>query len=234
MTINLLGLLEHNSSLNNFCGKMIRKYCMPEARPCIREIGHGGQRHTPDLTGLQINSFFVLERATDRINHLGYHITYWKVRDKFGFEKEVQGNALIRGDSKGIRVKGGHKYRARSEDRPEYTTVARHWRYIFNPKHPAHIRYVGMPFYDEWNPLKGGTLIKGMLWIIENLGPKPSIEWSLDIVKHELGFVPGNLRWALRDAQARNKKHRVLGQFSDEEFAVEARRRGYIKTNETV
>jgi hypothetical protein len=44
-----------------------------------------------------------------------------------------------------------------------------------------------------------------------------------------LGFVPGNIRWALRDTQSRNQQHKRLGKFSDEEFAVEARRRGFVR-----
>jgi hypothetical protein len=79
---------------------------------------------------------------------------------------------------------------------------------------------MGMPFFDAWNPNKGGSYAVATSWIIENLGKKPGLDWSLDIVKHELGFVPGNLRWATRNIQARNQQRYRLGQFSDEEFAV--------------
>ena len=51
---------------------------------------------------------------------------------------------------------------------------------------------------------------------------------TMDIIKHELGFVPGNLRWALRATQTGNQQHRILGQFTDAEFLVEARKRGFI------
>jgi hypothetical protein len=84
-----------------------------------------------------------------------------------------------------------------------------------------------MPFFDDWNPSKGGSYRNGMLWILENLGERPGPAWSIDIIEHAKGFVPGNLRWAQRNSQARNKQHRILGQFSNKEFAVEAKRRGF-------
>ena len=57
----------------------------------------------------------------------------------------------------------------------------------------------------------------------------PGKTWSLDIVEHAKWFVPDNLLWADKTTQTRNQSHRMLGQVSDAEFAVEAKRRGYVK-----
>lgn len=116
---------------------------------------------------------------------------------------------------------------------PEHATVIRHWYCIFKLALTGSRRqlcYLNMPFYDEWNPTKGGSFQAGANWIIKNIGRRPGKGWSLDIIQHEKGFVPGNLRWALINTQIRNRLHRILGQFSEEEFAVEAFRRGYVKT----
>lgn len=43
-------------------------------------------------------------------------------------------------------------------------------------------------------------------WVMENLGPRPSEEHSLDRIDNERGYEPGNLRWATRSEQARNKR----------------------------
>jgi hypothetical protein len=76
---------------------------------------------------------------------------------------------------------------------------------------------------------KGGSWDAGADWIKKNLGPRPAKGWSIDIIRHEDGFVPGNLRWADKTTQTRNQSHRFLGSVSDTEFAVEAKRRGYVK-----
>ena len=84
-----------------------------------------------------------------------------------------------------------------------------------------------MPFFDEWNPNKGGFLWRGADWIVQNLGKRPGVNWSLDIVEHEKGFVPGNLRWASRKTQRLNQMHKKLGLYSIEELRIECRRHGY-------
>lgn len=43
-------------------------------------------------------------------------------------------------------------------------------------------------------------------WILDNLGPKPSKDYSLDRVDNNKHYEPGNLRWATREEQARNKR----------------------------
>lgn len=57
--------------------------------------------------------------------------------------------------------------------------------------------YKGMPFFDGWNPDKGGSYQAGERWIIENLGHRlgSGKEYQLHIIDRRLGFVPGNLCW---------------------------------------
>lgn len=43
-------------------------------------------------------------------------------------------------------------------------------------------------------------------WVLYNLGPKPSLLHSLDRVDNNRHYEPGNLRWATRQEQARNKR----------------------------
>jgi hypothetical protein len=71
-----------------------------------------------------------------------------------------------------------------------------------------------MPFYDEWNPDKGGSYQAGADWIIANIGKRPE-GCTIDVIKHELGFVPGNLRWAPPKGQAANKMYKRLADLED-------------------
>lgn len=43
-------------------------------------------------------------------------------------------------------------------------------------------------------------------WVLRNLGAKPSNEYSLDRIDNNAHYEPGNLRWATRSEQARNKR----------------------------
>jgi hypothetical protein len=43
-------------------------------------------------------------------------------------------------------------------------------------------------------------------WVLENIGPKPSDAHSIDRIDNSRHYEPGNLRWATRSEQARNKR----------------------------
>jgi hypothetical protein len=43
-------------------------------------------------------------------------------------------------------------------------------------------------------------------WVVANLGAKPSPEHSIDRIDNDRHYEPGNLRWATRVEQARNKR----------------------------
>lgn len=75
---------------------------------------------------------------------------------------------------------------------PEYRTVAAHLQFIRQEKST----YKNMPFFSEWNPQHGGSIRAGELWILNNLGKRPTDgKWELHIVDRAIGFMPNNLRW---------------------------------------
>ena len=43
-------------------------------------------------------------------------------------------------------------------------------------------------------------------WVLNNIGARPTTEHSLDRIDNNRHYEPGNLRWATRSEQARNKR----------------------------
>jgi len=85
-----------------------------------------------------------------------------------------------------------HLKKHRNSRPPEHRTVAAHLQFIQR----GTSTYKNMPFFDGWNPKTGGSTRAGYIWILENLGPRPTNgKHELHIIDRAIGFMPGNLRW---------------------------------------
>lgn len=98
---------------------------------------------------------------------------------------------------------------------PEYRTVHRHFNAIFNPKGAGYRHYKNIPFFDGWNPHKGGSLLEAVKWIIKNLGNNPKGS-SMHIVEHEEGFIPGNLEWTYPKKQNAQQMFKIIADLKHE------------------
>ena len=69
-----------------------------------------------------------------------------------------------------------------------------------NPKHPQWKNYGarGVRVCDEW--------VHNSAAFIAYMGPRPSSLHSLDKINNNGNYEPGNVRWATREQQAKNKR----------------------------
>jgi hypothetical protein len=88
-------------------------------------------------------------------------------------------------------------------------------RYLYNTwigikarcYNPNHIRYKyyggeGKGLFNDW--IKDYPLFKK--WILNNIGERP-IGFTLDRINNDLGYEPGNLRWASTLTQNKNRRN---------------------------
>ena len=53
-----------------------------------------------------------------------------------------------------------------------------------------------MPIHPAWNPQKGGSFRQAEIDLLKEIGERPGKGWSLHVMDHSKGLVPGNLCWA--------------------------------------
>lgn len=103
------------------------------------------------------------------------------------------------------------KWRVARRNGPEHDSVKSHYYRIFHSKSKDYKYYRGMPFFDGWNPKKGGSTKAGADWIIKNLGKRPKGS-QIHIIEHEKGFVPGNIEWTHPTKQSHQQMFKIIAQ----------------------
>lgn len=84
-----------------------------------------------------------------------------------------------------------------------------------NPNDAAYARYGGRGITFDFD-----SVTEAGLWILENLGPCPEGH-ELDRVNNNLGYAPGNLRWATRRQNVSNRECSRLEEYHPEEWPYE-------------
>lgn len=72
-----------------------------------------------------------------------------------------------------------------------------------NPKSEGYRKYGarGIVVHPPWR-----VFVNFMRYVIRYLGERPSVEYSIDRIDNDGGYVPGNIRWATISMQQRNKR----------------------------
>jgi hypothetical protein len=82
---------------------------------------------------------------------------------------------------------------------PSYVSWRGMIRRVNDPKHPNHCRYKHVSIDPRWLGPQGFDNFKA------DMGDKPP-NMTLDRIKNELGYGPGNCRWATHAEQTLNKR----------------------------
>lgn len=82
----------------------------------------------------------------------------------------------------------------------EYDAWKNMWQRCTNPNNPAYIEYKSRRPPEEWRDFKV---------FFEHVGSRPSPKHSLDRIKNELPYGPGNVRWATKKVQANNTSRTI-------------------------
>jgi hypothetical protein len=83
-----------------------------------------------------------------------------------------------------------------------------------NPQHPQYPEYGGRGIWvcPRWQA--------SFLAFLEDMGPKPSPEHSIDRVDNDRGYCLANCRWATKTQQGRNKRDNRMLTVGDETHCV--------------
>lgn len=102
---------------------------------------------------------------------------------------------------------------------PEWLAWSHAKRRCSNPSHPSFARYGGrgIRMCDEW--------MEDFAAFLAHVGPRPSSEHSIDRIDNDGNYEPGNVRWATRREQQRNRRNTVT-------VLVDGRRRPLVAVAE--
>ena len=154
-----------------------------------------------DMIGARFGSWTVVEIDDEPRKKRGI---YLKCLCDCGIEKAVQKYTLAKGLSKscgcGWAASATNNFKTHGlSTSPEYSSWAHMIARCNNPKNDGYKWYgaKGVFVYPEW--------IASPADFIAHVGPRPSPAHTIDRIDPSGNYVPGNVRWATWDQQARNK-----------------------------
>lgn len=122
---------------------------------------------------------------------------YWLCRCKCGLEKSVQKGDVISGKSKRCKSCGATTHG--KWNTPEYNSWHSMVSRCTNPKDPAYKNYGGrgIKVCGRWMDIAN---------FIEDMGKRPSLEYSLDRINNNGNYEKSNCRWATDKEQSNNRR----------------------------
>lgn len=143
-----------------------------------------------DMTGSTVGLWRILQKDSTKSKR-----AYWICECiSCGATQSVAGNHIrenIKGGCKSCRTKGNkHKYPK------EYSVWQSIKCRVFNPNRKDYPRYSKLGMHTPW--------VNDFMAFYNAVGERPSMKHSIDRIDTNIGYYPGNVRWATSKEQANN------------------------------
>ena len=168
------------------------------------------QGKVSELVGFKFGKLTVIEKTSKR---LCGHVV-WRCRCDCGNVKDTIGFRLKNGDARSCGCLQSEKVITHGmTNSPEYKAWDNIKNRCNNPNDPRYSDYGGrgIALDEKWRTFEK---------FYEDVGPRPSINYSLDRKDNDKGYVPGNVRWATAVEQANNRRNNVVVQHNGETLTL--------------
>ena len=172
---------------------------------------------------MKFGEWTVVERAEDRIQPKGYHMTMWHCRCSCGNERDVYANSLTTGRSTSCGCKA--KETAKKTAKKNFTTHGQTNTRLYQIWAGMHKRCEncnasnysdyggrGISVCDEWN-----DFVPFHDWAMANGYTE---ELSIDRINVDLNYTPENCRWVGSVAQANNRRSSRYYEYNGETHTI--------------
>lgn len=124
---------------------------------------------------------------------------YYLCRCECGAEKPVYGKSLTSGRSKSCGCKRVGNVTHGKSKTPEYRVWSSIMERCYNEKQVSYKNYGarGITICDEWRDFEN---------FLRDVGKKPGPEYSIERINNDVGYEPGNVRWATKTEQVINRR----------------------------
>jgi hypothetical protein len=168
-----------------------------------------------DHTGKRFGKLTAVRRTSEP----GAGRTYWLCKCDCGTEKVVNASGLVQGTIRScgcLRIEASsvntltHGAARGGTRTPEYVAWSNMQArcYVQTNKSYADYGGRGITVHQRW--LDGDGTRGGFECFLGDIGPKPGPGYSIDRIRNNEGYGPGNCQWALRTRQSRNRRSTVM------------------------